>query len=108
MTTFRENMRRLMLEAWQMVRRLSMTMSEAMRASWLHYKVKSAMHKGIVRFYFQKVDGTVREAYGTLKNDLCPETKGTGRKSGAMIQTYYDTKRQGWRSFKVANLIKMV
>ena len=107
MATFRNNMRELMLEAWQLVKRLGMTMSEAMKASWLHFKVKSAMHKGIVKFYFTKVDGSIREAYGTLKSDLCPETKGTGRKSGAMVQTYYDTERQGWRSFKVANLLKM-
>ena len=107
MATFRNNMRELMLEAWQLVKRLGMTMSEAMKASWLHYKLKSAMHKGIVKFYFQKVDGSIREAYGTLKSDLCPDTKGTGRKSSALVQTYYDAERKDWRSFKVANLLSI-
>lgn len=107
MATFRENMRALMLEAWQMVRHLGMTISEAMRASWLHYKLKSAMHKGIVKFYFQKVDGSIREAFGTLKAELVPQTLGTGRKSSAMVQTYYDIKRQDWRCFKIANLIRI-
>ena len=30
------------------------------------------MRKRIVKFYFQKVDGTIREAYGTLSNVLIP------------------------------------
>lgn len=63
--------------------------------------------KRIVKFYFQKVDGSFREAYGTLAENLLPPTFGTGRKSSDTVQTYYDTEKQEYRCFKKANLIKM-
>ena len=37
-------------------------------------KLKSLMKQGIVKFKFQKKDGTERVAYGTTKPELCPKT----------------------------------
>lgn len=91
--------------AWQFVKRNGFTLSEALRTAWANIKLKAAMRQRIVKFYFQKVDGTRREAYGTLKTSLLPETKGTGRKQPDILQTYYDTEKQEYRSFKKANLI---
>ena len=39
-------------------------------------KLKSLMKQGIVKFKFQKKDGTERVAYGTTKPELCPKTVG--------------------------------
>lgn len=97
----------IMRLAWQFVKRNGFTLSEALKVAWLNAKVKKAMQSKIVKFYFQKVDGTLREAYGTLKESLLPSTQGTGRKANDTLQTYYDTEKQEWRCFKKANLIKM-
>ena len=91
--------------AWQFVKRNGFTLSEALKTSWANIKLHAKMQKGIVKFYYQKVDGSIREAYGTLKSELVPATKDTGRKMPETCQTYYDTERQEWRCFKVANLI---
>ena len=53
------------------------------------------MKKKIVKFYFKKVDGSVREAYGTLDEKLMPAITGTdNRKKNDTVQTYYDTERK--------------
>lgn len=55
--------------------------------------------------YFRKVDGTIREAYGTLAERLTPATAGTStRRPNDTVQTYFDTEKQEWRCFKKANL----
>lgn len=82
-------------------------MGEALKVAWRNFKLKSAMQGKIVKFYFQKVDGSLREAYGTLKESLLPATQGTGRKANDTLQTYYDTEKQEWRCFKKANLVRI-
>lgn len=96
-----------MLLAWQLVKKNGYAMSEAMKVAWLNMKLKVAMAARIVKFYFMKVDGTIREAYGTLKADLLPDTNGDGRKPNPTIQTYFDTEKDEWRCFKRANLIRI-
>lgn len=91
--------------AWQFVKRNGFTLSEALKTAWANTKLKRAMKAGIVKFYYQKVSGEIREAYGTLKESLLPETAGAGRRSNDTIQIYFDTERQEYRSFKKANVI---
>ena len=91
--------------AWQFVKRNGFSLSEALKTAWANIKLHAKMQGGIVKFYYRKVDGSLREAYGTLKSELVPETKETGRKAPDTCQTYYDTERQAWRCFKVANLV---
>lgn len=107
-TTFKNTMREVMQKAWQFVKKYGYSMSEALKQSWLVYKLKQEMGKRIVKFYFQKVDGSLREAYGTLKSDLVPGVAGTdNRKKNDSVQVYYDTEKSSWRCFKVANLIRI-
>lgn len=103
----REHLQKIMSQAWQMVKRNGFTMSEALRVAWLNFKLRIKMMAGIVKFYFTKVDGTLREAYGTLKSELLPESKGTERKPNPMVQVYYDTEKCEYRCFKVANLARV-
>ena len=100
-------MRTVMTLAWQFVKRNGFGLSEALKKAWCNVKLKAAMHAGVVKFYFQKVDGTKREAYGTLKESLMPATKGTGRKPSDTVQVYYDTEKQEFRCFKKANLLSI-
>ena len=97
----------IMRTAWQFVKRNGFTISEALRTAWLNAKVRKAMKTGIAKFYFSKVDGSLREAYGTLKETMLPPTLGTGRKANDTLQTYFDTEKQEYRCFKKANLVKM-
>lgn len=97
----------IMRQAWVFVRKNGFSMSEALKVAWLNAKVKMAMKSRIVKFYFQKIDGSIREAYGTLKEELLPPTQGTGRKPNDSVQVYYDSEREEYRCFKKANLIRM-
>lgn len=104
----REFLHEVMSLAWQFVKRNGYTMSEAMKVAWANLKLKGEMKKKIVKFYFKKVDGSVREAYGTLNEKLMPAITGTdNRKKNDTVQTYYDTERQEFRCFKKANLMSI-
>lgn len=104
----KSDLRSIMQMAWQFVKRNGFTMSEALHAAWLNFKLKVAMAVRIVKFYFQKVDGSIREAYGTLRSDLIPEVKGDDkRKKNDTVQVYYDTEKMEFRCFKVANLVRI-
>lgn len=104
----RETLKAVMRLAWQFVKRNGFTMSEALKVAWMNIKLKAQMKLRIVKFYFQKVDGTLREAYGSLREDLLPEARGEGnRKQNDTLQTYYDTEKQSFRSFKRANLVRI-
>ena len=91
--------------AWELVNRNGFCLCEALKTACANMNLHARMQKGIVKFYYQKVDGSIREAYGTLKSELVPEVKDSGRKANPTLQTYFDTERQEWRCFKVANLI---
>jgi hypothetical protein len=104
----KSDLRNIMQMAWQFVKRNGFTMSEALRAAWLNFKLKVAMAVRIVKFYFQKVDGSIREAYGTLNENVVPQISGNDtRKKNDTVQTYFDTEKQEWRCFKRANLLRI-
>lgn len=107
MKEFRNTMKEIMNLAWQLVKRNGFTMSEALKVAWRNIKVKALMKKRIVKFYFQKVDGSIREAYGTLKESLVPATAGSDRRRNDTVQTYFDTEKGEWRCFKKANLLSI-
>ena len=105
---FRNKLSQVMNLAWQFVRKLGFTMSEALKVAWMNIKLREQMKNRIVKFHFQKIDGSVREAYGTLVSTMLPPTKGTGKPGNPLIQTYYDTEREQYRCFKKANLLDFV
>ena len=94
--------------AWQFIRKNGYSLSEALKVAWRNIKVRTRMREGIVKFYFVKIDGTVREAYGTLCERLIPvHSDGQGRKKNDTVQVYWDTEREAFRSFKKANLVEI-
>lgn len=103
----REFLHDVMSLAWQLVKRNGYTMSEALKCAWTNMKLKMQMKSRIVKFYFQKVDGSVREAWGTLSGRIVPATGEDARKKNDSVQTYFDTDRGEWRCFKKANLIRI-
>ena len=106
-TNFKNQMSELMKQSWMLVKVYGFSMAEAMKKAWQVLKLKAALKQGIVKFFYQKLDGTVRTVWGTLKESLIPQTKGTERKKNESLITYYDNEKASFRSFKVANLIKI-
>lgn len=98
----------LMKKSWQLVKVYGFTMAEAMKQMWAIMKLKSAMKKGIVKFLYTKLDGTVRTAWGTLKSDLIPASAGTdNRKKNDSVMVYFDQEKESYRCFKIANFLKI-
>ena len=106
-TQVKNQLSSIMRKAWFFVRKYGYSLSEALRQSWALYHLKVAMQKRVVKFYFQKVDGSLREAWGHLIENKLPNTGGSGRKPSDTVFTYYDVEREDWRCFKVANFIRM-
>lgn len=104
--TRKETLASVMNLAWQFVKQNGFTLSEALRLAWRNIKLRIALAQRIVKFYFQKVDGTIREAYGTLQEGRIPAT-GDNRRNNNTLQTYFDTEKNEWRCFKKANLIEI-
>ena len=108
MAQFKKTMREIMQMAWMFVKRNGYSMSEALKVAWANFRLKMAMKSRIVRFYFLKVDGSTREAFGTLAQGMIPAIVGTDtRKPNDTIQPYYDSEKQAWRCFKKANLLRI-
>lgn len=108
-TKTKNTMRGIMQLAWQMVKKNGYTMSEALKCAWRNAKLIAVMKTRIVKFYFRKVDGSIREAYGTLKETLIPATTSdSNRRKNDTVQTYYDTEKGEWRCYKKANLINII
>ena len=101
-------LKEVMKMAWQFVKKNGYLMSDAMKIAWANMKLKRAMKEKICKFYYCKVDGSLREAYGTLQESLLPPTQGTGRKANNTLQVYFDTEKCEYRCFKKANLMRVV
>ena len=65
--------------------------------------IRSAATKGFWD-WFEKTDGTLRKATGTLR-DVASMVKGTGRLDDGRTVRYYDVEASGFRSFRAESLI---
>lgn len=77
---------RLFKTAWSISSKYA-SFSDALKAAWKVIKLATKMKQGVVNFAFKKVDGSLREAVGTLKN--IPAVKGD-RKPNLALFTYFD------------------
>lgn len=107
MKTRREQLSKIMRQAWMLVKVYGFSMAEAMKQAWAISKLRTAMSNKVVKFLYKKLDGTTRTAWGTLQSSMLPEGKGTGRKPNESLVTYFDSEKQAYRSFKVANYVGM-
>ena len=104
-TKNRQNLQSVMTLAWSFVKKYGLSMSEALIKAWRNIKLKARLVKGIVEFRYQKMDGTIRQAWGTLADNLVPATVGSDRRRSEDCQTYFDQEKGEWRCFKKVNLI---
>lgn len=99
-TDFKNKMREVMRRAWMLVKVYGFSMAEAMKQSWKVLKLKAALRKGIVKFYYQKLNGEVRTAWGTLKEGMIPEIKGVERKKSESLITTTTTRNKRTEALK--------
>lgn len=83
------------------------TFSLALKKAWKLYKLSNKMRKGVVKFCYEKVNGTARIANGTLAN-LNYTASGKQKKQSYLTMCYYDTEKSGFRSFRVENFIGII
>ncbi len=75
--------------------------SQALKQAWVVLKLRARMAKRYVSFKYRKVDGSIREAVGTL--NFSYESK--GGKSSPVDSLVYHEKDLGIRSCKLVNII---
>ena len=82
--------------------------SEALRKGWILAKTHHAMRTHEVTiFEFLKTDGTLRRAFGTLHPNVIPPTRGL-RTPPPTTQVFYDVEKNEWRSFRKANILRII
>jgi len=108
-TTFKNQMREVMSDAWRLFRVTGESFAECLKKSWMLLKLKIQMKTRKVQFFFMKVSGEVRQAFGTMQDNIVADKmKGDDtRKKNEHLFTYWDCERQEFRSFKKFNLLRM-
>lgn len=61
-----------MVMAWRFWRTTRRAFAECLKLAWRNFTLVQRMQTQVVRFFFQKVDSTLREAWGTLRSDILP------------------------------------
>ena len=96
----------IMRMAWRFYRTTHESFSECLKLAWRNFRLVRRMSKSVVRFFFQKLDGSIREAFGTLRSDMVPPVD-ENRKKNETVQVFFDTEKQSWRSFRCINLLSV-
>ena len=74
-------------------------------------KLKRMLKKGIVKFSYKRIDGTLRKARGTMNPDYLPETdkdSSSKRKENKDVVTYFDLSKDDYRSFRKENFVEII
>lgn len=98
---------RVMKYAWQLWKTTNQAWRLCMIKAWQLYRLAKAMREGVVSFYYQKADGSIRKAMGTLKNVPAGAALGSKKVTKPSYKTmaYFDVEKNSFRCFKVENLI---
>lgn len=99
-TTFRQQ---IFKQAKEIQKATGKTFAVALAKAWQLHRFEEMLRRGTVVFSFERADGTVRKARGTLRNTE-GFVKGTGKPNYKTVR-YFDVDKQAFRSFKVENLI---
>jgi len=94
---------RVMKYAWQLWRATKQQWRICMLKAWQLYRLAKGLRENEVTFYYQKADGSIRKAIGTLKGVSGGAKKIT--KPSYKTMTYFDIEKQDFRCFKIENFI---
>lgn len=99
----RNDLSNIMRRAWELRRSTGKAFAVCLSKSWAIFRLIQCMREDVVTFSYEKTDGTLRKAKGTLRG-VQTLVKGTGSDTPKIVR-YYDTDAQAFRSFRVENLI---
>lgn len=90
-------------QAWTMVKETGKSFAICLSRAWALFRLKKEMAKGLVKFAYEKLDGSLRVAYGTLKDvDI---TVMRSRPASIKTFNYFDVESNGFRCFRIENLV---
>ena len=100
------------MTSWALEQKVTSAVEEAMAETSELEELLEQLHSRIVRFSYRKMDGSLREAIGTLKpsvlDKLSANTKPRRRiSSRSDCIVYYDLDREDWRCFCPENFVSM-
>ncbi len=98
---------RVMKYAHQLFKSTKKSWRYCMLKAWELYRLAKKMRAGVVRFVFEKADGSIRIANGTLINVPAGSTMRGKKITKPSYKTfaYYDTDKLEMRCFKIENLV---
>lgn len=91
--------------AYELVKSTGDLFAVCLSRAWAIYRLSKRMKKEVVTFTYKKVDGTLRKAKGTLEG-VQSLIKGTGKENFKTVR-YFDIEANGFRSFKIDNLVSV-
>ena len=62
----RNDLQTIMRRAWHLFRSMGKAFAVCLSKAWQLYRLTKRMRAGVVRFAYEKADGTLRKAAGTL------------------------------------------
>ena len=92
-------------QAHELMRATGKAFAVCLPKAWALYRLTKRMRREIVTFAYEKAEASLRKAKGTLK-DVSNLIKGTGSENYKTVR-YFDVEANGFRSFKVENLITL-
>lgn len=90
-------------QAYEMMKVTGKAFAVCLSKVWTICRLYKRMKKETVSFVYEKVDGSLRKAKGTLQN-ISNLIKGKGTENFKTV-CYLDVDANSFRSFKVENLI---
>lgn len=98
---------RVMKYAHQLAKSTKNSWKICMLKAWELYRLAKKMRQGIVKFAFEKVDGSIRYANGTLANMPAGTSVNGKRITKPSYKTfaYFDVDKGEMRCFKIENLV---
>ena len=67
--------------------------------------LRERLNNEVVRFSYEKSNGEIRNATGTLIKEKCPPISGCGKPTPSHLQLYFDIEKGAWRCFRKDKLI---
>ena len=117
--TVKRNGERGLMNSWvfnlanQLMDETDMTRSESMKQAYLVRELLEKLGQGVVTFEYEKMDGSLREARGTLCPRLMPQQETDGKTDGKqrdrdrMDFAYWDWDKQSFRAFRAGSVVRI-
>lgn len=94
----------VMNRAFFIMRETGQNWRESLIKSWQIYRLNKELHRGEISFYFEKKNGEIRKARGTLKIDYQFKKE---YQPNPKILTFFDLDLKDFRCLKVENFIML-